>query len=110
MKLLFDENLSFKLCQRLADIFPNSSHVRLARMDRATDREIWEYAKAHGFVLVSMDSDFADLATFYGAPPRVIWLRCGNRPTADIEKLLREHVDNIKAFEFDPDAVCLEIY
>jgi len=25
MKLLFDRNLSFKLCERLADLFPDSS-------------------------------------------------------------------------------------
>jgi len=28
MKLLFDENLSFKLRARLQDIFPGSQHVR----------------------------------------------------------------------------------
>lgn len=28
MKLLFDQNLSFKLCQRLADLFPDSDQVR----------------------------------------------------------------------------------
>jgi hypothetical protein len=26
MKLLFDQNLSFKLCERLADVFPGSEH------------------------------------------------------------------------------------
>jgi len=31
MKLLFDQNLSFKLCQRLVDLFPDLSHVRLVR-------------------------------------------------------------------------------
>jgi len=29
MKLLFDQNLSFKLCQAVADLFPQSNHVRL---------------------------------------------------------------------------------
>src|SRR5260370_41687927 len=29
MKLLFDQNLSFKLCQTIADLFPESNHVRL---------------------------------------------------------------------------------
>ena len=29
MKLLFDQNLSFKLCQALADLFPGSSQARL---------------------------------------------------------------------------------
>jgi predicted nuclease of predicted toxin-antitoxin system len=28
MKLLFDQNLSFKLCQDIADLFPSSDHVR----------------------------------------------------------------------------------
>lgn len=27
MKLLFDQNLSFKLCTRLADVFPDSSFL-----------------------------------------------------------------------------------
>jgi hypothetical protein len=29
MKLLFDQNLSFKLCQTIADLFPESNHVTL---------------------------------------------------------------------------------
>ena len=30
MKLLFDQNLSFKLCRALADLFPGSDQARLA--------------------------------------------------------------------------------
>jgi predicted nuclease of predicted toxin-antitoxin system len=41
MKLLFDQNLSFKLRRKLSDIFPDSSQVRLLNMSEATDREIW---------------------------------------------------------------------
>jgi predicted nuclease of predicted toxin-antitoxin system len=36
MKLLFDKNLSFKLCRQLYDLFPGSSHVRLIELMRAT--------------------------------------------------------------------------
>ena len=35
MKLLFDPNLSFKLCQALADLFPGSIHVRLLGLAEA---------------------------------------------------------------------------
>jgi predicted nuclease of predicted toxin-antitoxin system len=66
MKLLFDQNLSFKLCRRLADIFPDSNQLRLLGMAEADDRTIWDYAKANGFVLVSQDVDFAEIATLYG--------------------------------------------
>jgi predicted nuclease of predicted toxin-antitoxin system len=81
MKLLFDQNLSFKLCRRLADVFPNSNQVRLLGMAEADDHAIWQYAKVNGFVLVSQDADFVDIATLYGPPPKLIWLRCGINPT-----------------------------
>jgi predicted nuclease of predicted toxin-antitoxin system len=110
MKLLFDQNLSFKLCRQLVDIFPDSQQVRLLSMEESDDRAIWDHAKANGFILVSQDVDFADMATLYGPPPKVIWLRCGNQPTSEIEKRLRDHVDAIAAFEEDDAAACWEIY
>jgi predicted nuclease of predicted toxin-antitoxin system len=109
MKLLFDENLSFKLCERLGALFPGSMQVRLVGLAQADDREIWDYAGAHGFVLVSLDADFAERAALNGLPPKVIWLRCGNQSTAIIEKLMRDHVEAIEAFGRDT-AACLEIY
>ena len=109
MKLLFDQNLSFKLCQALANLFPNSSQVRLLGLAEANDSAVWQHAKADGFILVTQDSDFADMATLHGAPPKVIWLRCGNQPTQAIEKLLRDHAQAIAAFEQDTVAACLEI-
>lgn len=110
MKLLFDQNLSFKLCARLADLFPDSNQVRLAGLDAADDRAIWEFAKVNGFTLVSQDSDFADIAALFGPPPKVIWLRCGNRTTEFIERLFRHHAEAIIAFERDPSVACWEMY
>src|SRR5215475_8510488 len=110
MKLLFDQNLSFKLCRRLADLFPDSTQARLVALDRADDSAVWEYAKTNGFVLVSQDSEMFDLSSLRGHPPKLIWLRCGNQKTATIEKLLRDHHAQIATFEKDPIAGCLEIY
>jgi len=110
MKLLFDQNLSFKLCRRLADLFPDSNQARLVGLDRADDPAIWEYAKTNGFIVVSQDSEFFDLSSLRGHPPKLIWLRCGNQKTAFIEKLLRDHLSQIMAFEKDSSAGCLEIY
>ena len=109
MKLLFDQNLSFRLCQALADLFPASSQVRLLGLAEADDRALWQHAKANAFVLVTQDSDFADMAALYGPPPKVIWLRCGNQPTPAIERLLRDHTQAIIAFDQDTTAACLEI-
>ncbi len=109
MKLLFDQNLSFKLCRQLADLFPGSGQARLLGLAQADDSALWKYAGANGFILVSLDADFADMAALFGPPPKVIWLRCGNQPTDAVENLLRRHAEIIAAFEHDT-AVCLEIY
>jgi predicted nuclease of predicted toxin-antitoxin system len=109
MKLLFDQNLSFKLCQSLADLFPDSNQVRLLGLAEADDRALWQHAKANAFVLVTQDSDFADMVALYGPPPKVIWLRCGNQPTRVIERIFRDHAQAIAAFEHDATATCLEI-
>lgn len=109
MKLLFDQNLSFDLCRPLTDTHPNSSHVRVLGLAEADDRTVWRYARENGFTLVSLDSDFAEMAALLGAPPKVIWLRCGNQPTPAVEALLRRHTDIIAAFGEDASA-CLEIY
>jgi predicted nuclease of predicted toxin-antitoxin system len=109
MKLLFDANLSFKLCQRLSDLFPDSTQVRLIGLERSDDRAIWDYAKVSGFVLVTLDADFFDMAGLLGPPPKVVRLRCGNQATAAIETLLRDHAGLIADFGRD-DSACLEIY
>lgn len=110
MKLLFDQNLSFKLCRGLADVFPGSSQVRLLGLEQADDMTIWQHARSNDFVLVSHDADFADMAALLGAPPKVIWLRTGNQPTAAIERLLRDRTDAMAAFERNPEVACLQLY
>jgi predicted nuclease of predicted toxin-antitoxin system len=110
MKLLLDQNLSFRLCNALSDLFSGTTHVRLIGLADASDRTVWDYAKANGYTLVSLDSDFAEMAALLGSPPKIIWLRCGNRPTAVIEKCLRSYAAEISEFEEDAALGCLEIY
>jgi hypothetical protein len=69
VKLLFDQNLSRFLVERVGDEFKGSLHVIHLGLDQATDREIWEWAGEHGFTIVSKDSDFRDLAAS-SVPPR----------------------------------------
>ena len=110
MKLLFDQNLSFKLCHIIVDLFPDSSHVRLVGLSEAADRTLWDFAKANGFTVVTQDVDFADMAGLLGTPPKVIWLRAGNQTTSAIAELLRRHAETIRSFQDDEGATCLEIY
>ncbi len=98
MKLLFDQNLSRRLVTILADEFPDSAHVGTLDLDTATDREIWDHAAEHGYVIASKDSDFRQLAFLLGPPPKALWLRVGNASTTTIADLLRNHVDDIETF------------
>ena len=91
MKLLFDQNLSHRLPARLADLFPYSAHVRTARLDQSPDDQIWEHAKANDFCIVTQDSDFAERSRLYGAPPKVVWIRCGNSTPQQVEAILRHN-------------------
>jgi predicted nuclease of predicted toxin-antitoxin system len=98
MKLLFDQNISPKLVESLKDWFPNSVHVQNIGLDKATDSEIWEYAKGNDFILISKDADFAERSLLYGYPPFVIWIRKGNCLTKDIVNILTENHQLIKEF------------
>ena len=100
MKLLFDANLSPKLVARLAELFPDSVHVFDTGLARFTsDETIWGYAGAHGFTIVTADSDFLDLASSRGAPPKVVRLENCNYRTSQVEALLRRHAIRIAELE-----------
>ncbi|MGB5915312.1 MAG: DUF5615 family PIN-like protein [Phormidesmis sp.] len=74
MKLLFDENLSPKLSNRLSDLFPNSLHVRDVGMKATNAPVVWNYAKDNNLMIVLEDADMHDLSLVFGNPPKVIWL------------------------------------
>ncbi|HLH26925.1 MAG TPA: DUF5615 family PIN-like protein [Chloroflexota bacterium] len=104
MKLLFDHNISPRILGRLADVFPDATHVALVGLERAPDSTVWRYAQVNGRPIVTKDADFNDFSTVRGFPPKVIWLRIGNCTTGQIEALLRLHQATIRAFATDDQA------
>ena len=101
MKLLFDQNLSPRLPHLLRDLYPGSVHVREVGLKDAEDAAIWDYALAHGFVIVSKDSDFQQRSLLYGAPPQFIWVRLGNCSVAESADLIRTYSVAIHTFAGD---------
>ena len=110
MKLLFDQNLSRKLVTRLADIFPNASHVQLYGLAEKTDTEIWDFAKLNDFCIVTQDADFTERSRLYSSPPKVVWLRCGNAPTNQVETLIRSGQEAIQELLSNSSIHCLELH
>lgn len=74
MKLLFDQNLSPRLVNSLADLYPDSNHVASLGLGSATDQVVWNHAQLNDFVIVTKDADFNELSVVFGFPPKVIWL------------------------------------
>ena len=89
MKLLFDQNISYRLIKLIIDIFPESKQVRELGLENSSDIEIFEFAKRNEFAIVTFDSDFCDLNIIRGCPPKIIWIRTGNTTTKNLESLLR---------------------
>ena len=108
MKLLFDQNISFRLIKRIIDLFPDAKQVRELGLENSTDSEIFDFAKRNDFAIVTFDSDFCDLNIIRGFPPKIIWIRTGNTTTKNLENLFRSKNELIKLF-LNEDYGCLEI-
>jgi predicted nuclease of predicted toxin-antitoxin system len=107
VKLLFDENLSPKLVANLGDVFPDSAHVHHVGLGTVPDREVWDYARVHGYTLVSKDSDFHELSLLHGYPPKVVWIKRGNCSNKQIELILRNKAAHVEALLKDSEAAFL---
>jgi len=96
MKLLFDQNISYRLIDKINDIFPEGIQVKKLNLENVSDKEIWRFAKENNYTIVTFDSEFFDLAMIFGHPPKIIWLRTGNTTTNNLEKLLRKKLISLK--------------
>ena len=112
MRLLFDQNISFRIIKRLQSYFPDCLHVSDCNLSNKSDSRIWEYAKNKDLAIVTFDSDFFDISIVNGHPPKIIWIRAGNLSTDEISDLLISNKATIEKFLHDPDCkdlACLEL-
>lgn len=75
-----DAQLSPGLAPWLSEIFGvEAKSLRFLELQCAEDPEILDSARAEGdVVLISKDSDFVELVSQRGPPPRLLWVTCGN--------------------------------
>jgi predicted nuclease of predicted toxin-antitoxin system len=88
MRLLLDQNISHKIIQYLPDQFKGSKSVKKEGLINLPDKEIWEFAEANDFIIVTQDSDLNNLNSLYGFPPKIIWIKTGNLKTIEIVNTL----------------------
>lgn len=112
MKLLFDQNVSFRIIRKLQSYFPDTIHVSDCGLTNCEDHEVWEYAAKNNFSIVTFDADFYDISIINGHPPQIIWIRTGNLTTDEIAQLIIANRADINSFLKDPEfseIACLEL-
>jgi predicted nuclease of predicted toxin-antitoxin system len=109
MRLLFDQNISFRILQQLPEYFAESRQVRHVGLLDKPDIDIWEYARCHDFTIVTFDSDFYDICIIKGIPPKIIWLRTGNLTTKETAEVLISRTTEISLFILNDEQYCMEI-
>ncbi|SHE69260.1 hypothetical protein SAMN05444274_102123 [Mariniphaga anaerophila] len=77
MRFLFDQNISHRILKLLPENYSGSTTVKQEGLTNSPDKEIWEFAKTNKFIIVTQDSDFNDINSLYGFPPKIIWIRTG---------------------------------
>ncbi|WP_428356089.1 DUF5615 family PIN-like protein [Methyloprofundus sp.] len=110
MKLLLDENLSRRVVPFIQQDYLDSTQISLLNMEHSTDKEIWDYAKTQGYVIVTKDADFFDMSLLYGQPPKIIWLKIGNQTKVGMIKALLDNKTEIEQVLISTDKACVEIY
>lgn len=110
MRLLIDENLSYRLVRLLSEQFPGTEHVLRLKLTGRRDIVIWDFARQYDYVILTQDEDFLDLSFLRGAPPKVILLRTGNLPSKRVaDLLLSQHLKLYTLLGPDGDVNCLEL-
>jgi predicted nuclease of predicted toxin-antitoxin system len=50
MKLLLDQNISFRIASKIQDLFPGSKQVRDLGLENSKDSFLWNYAKDNTYL------------------------------------------------------------
>jgi len=112
VKLLFDQNISFRVIAKIAENYPEAKQIRALGLENFSDLEIWNFAKKNGYTIVTFDADFYEITNLKGHPPKIIWLRIGNTTTQNIASIFNDKFEMIKDFILqleNRDFACLEI-
>ncbi|HEX9959953.1 MAG TPA: DUF5615 family PIN-like protein [Pyrinomonadaceae bacterium] len=64
----------------------------------AEDEEIFLAAKKSDIVIMTKDGDFLPLLEKFGAPPKIIWLTCGNTSNANLKNILSATLQRNRPF------------
>ena len=112
-QIWLDNNVAPIIGKWLKDEFGlNVKSAFSLQMQTASDIDMYLKAKEEGnIILISKDSDIADLINRHGSPPKLINIKIGNCTNRFLYSVLVKHIlDAIRAFnDFEVDIYQIEL-
>ena len=111
MKLLLDENISWRLVTKLKSYYEDVLHIGFSGLPKPIkDIAIWNFAKENHYIIITNDSDFVNLISVYGFPPKVVLLLTRNQSTRYLYDLLIAKQAEIKQLNSTNEYGIIEIF
>jgi predicted nuclease of predicted toxin-antitoxin system len=111
MRILIDQNISFRLISRIEKVFPDAFHVKSVSLLNTNDLKIFMYARRNNFdAILTIDEDFINILLAHSVPPKIIWLRLHNASIDHQAEIILKNALTIHRFIENPDADCLEVF
>jgi len=90
MKVWIDAQLSPMLANWITENFNTieATAVRDLGLRDAEDSVIYFSAREANAIVMTKDGDFLELQRRHGAPPKIIWVTCGNTSNAKLKEIL----------------------
>ena len=98
MRLLLDENVSWRLAAYLRPHCEAVLHVRDIQLDNSPDTSIWRYAKQYGYDIITKDEDFVRLVMASGFPPRIVALQNAQVAVARLAEFMVTQLPQLRQF------------
>jgi predicted nuclease of predicted toxin-antitoxin system len=109
MKLLLDQNISYKAAKKLINYYPEVTQVGRLGMAQTEDAMIWQYALVNNYIIVTFDAYFQERNLISGNPVKVIWLRMENTATENVTRVLVNNFALVQQFFEADNYSCLEL-
>ena len=95
MTLWLDAQLSPHLAPWLKAQFRIEAYsLEYLKLDEAEDEDIFYAARGASAVIMTKDEDFVRLQAHLGAPPKLIWITCGNTSNTYLRKVLSKTLED----------------
>jgi predicted nuclease of predicted toxin-antitoxin system len=106
-----DTNISPAIAKWMADytgLTVKSAYI--LSLNQLSDLEVYSKAKASGrIIIISKDSDFPELISRLGSPPKLIFLKIGNCSNRSLWNFLTQHIQDAISILANSDIDIVEL-